>query len=315
MATGEICKLALEWGLLKCSGKTPEATMASSLYGDIKRNDGASMFFRPSGGMFGLKEWIKQGLFPEWPPEGVPDALDRSQKSSDRSKKGKKKRKNTNSSKLQPRLGAKRQHQAAPSPTRVAVVLQNAAAERKQLEDQNTFETSWQQKPTNNSTNLINAIAPVTTTGMLTAEQPRERLPTSESNEAAGLSAATTAHNYYVPPHVNNNAAVPAELELNQQDWIRSALAEQEIKVAAVENKWGPLHPRAGQAHLLLYKACKQQAIRFPSVEIRALTALTRYDFIISLACARGKKSTIFWNSSLSPLIIIRLPYFYVQGI
>jgi HB1, ASXL, restriction endonuclease HTH domain len=46
MSTGEICRLALEWSLLKCSGKTPEATMASSLYGDIKRWDKKSVFVR-----------------------------------------------------------------------------------------------------------------------------------------------------------------------------------------------------------------------------------------------------------------------------
>ena len=46
MPTGEICRLALEWGLLACSGKTPEATMASALYGDIKRKDRKSIFIR-----------------------------------------------------------------------------------------------------------------------------------------------------------------------------------------------------------------------------------------------------------------------------
>lgn len=90
MTTGEICRLALEWGLLVCSGKTPEATMASSLYGDVKRHEQNSMFFRcegpnpgsvqwkngpgwrlticvlcrcgcrPQEGMFGLREWMQQ---------------------------------------------------------------------------------------------------------------------------------------------------------------------------------------------------------------------------------------------------------------
>lgn len=40
------CRLALEWGILNCHGKTPEATMASSLYGDVKRKDKVSMFIR-----------------------------------------------------------------------------------------------------------------------------------------------------------------------------------------------------------------------------------------------------------------------------
>lgn len=102
MTTGEICRLALDSGLLLCSGKTPEATMASSLYGDIKRNGQASMFirygtqkycqrltctatilkanslskrskttlhtYRPQEGMFGLREWVDAGLIPAPPP-------------------------------------------------------------------------------------------------------------------------------------------------------------------------------------------------------------------------------------------------------
>lgn len=48
LSTGEICRLALEWGLLRCSGKTPEATMASCLYSDIKRYDTDSLFVRYS---------------------------------------------------------------------------------------------------------------------------------------------------------------------------------------------------------------------------------------------------------------------------
>jgi hypothetical protein len=39
-------RLALEWNLLSCSGKTPEATMASALYGDIKRKESTSVFIR-----------------------------------------------------------------------------------------------------------------------------------------------------------------------------------------------------------------------------------------------------------------------------
>ena len=39
-------RLALDWGLLTCSGKTPEATMASAMYGDIKRKDRGSLFIR-----------------------------------------------------------------------------------------------------------------------------------------------------------------------------------------------------------------------------------------------------------------------------
>ena len=59
---GEIARLALKRGLIKCSGKTPEATMASALYTDIKRREGQSIFIRPHEGLFGLREWIEQGV-------------------------------------------------------------------------------------------------------------------------------------------------------------------------------------------------------------------------------------------------------------
>jgi hypothetical protein len=57
MTTGEIARLALKRHLIKCSGKTPEATMASALYTDIKRKEGESTFVRPKEGLFGLREW------------------------------------------------------------------------------------------------------------------------------------------------------------------------------------------------------------------------------------------------------------------
>lgn len=36
----------MEMGLLKCQGKTPEATMASALYTDVKRKLQKSLFTR-----------------------------------------------------------------------------------------------------------------------------------------------------------------------------------------------------------------------------------------------------------------------------
>ncbi|KAI3425834.1 hypothetical protein D9Q98_007809 [Chlorella vulgaris] len=62
MSTGEIARAALKRGLIKCTGKTPEATMASALYTDIKRKEGQSIFIRPHEGLFGLREWIEQGV-------------------------------------------------------------------------------------------------------------------------------------------------------------------------------------------------------------------------------------------------------------
>lgn len=60
MSSREICKVAIERGLIKCSGKTPEATMASALYTDVKRKHHA-VFTRPAEGLFGLKEWSEEG--------------------------------------------------------------------------------------------------------------------------------------------------------------------------------------------------------------------------------------------------------------
>ncbi|KAL6773939.1 hypothetical protein ACKKBG_A23130 [Auxenochlorella protothecoides x Auxenochlorella symbiontica] len=62
MSTGEIARLALARRLVRCTGKTPEATMASALYTDIKRREGRSVFIRPHEGMFGLREWIELGI-------------------------------------------------------------------------------------------------------------------------------------------------------------------------------------------------------------------------------------------------------------
>lgn len=62
MSTGDIAKVALQRGLIKCQGKTPEATMASALYTDVKRKEGHSIFIRPHEGLFGLREWADKGL-------------------------------------------------------------------------------------------------------------------------------------------------------------------------------------------------------------------------------------------------------------
>ncbi|KAK9846589.1 hypothetical protein WJX81_007237 [Elliptochloris bilobata] len=61
MATGEITKAALDRGLIHCQGRTPEATMASALYTDVKRKGDGSVFTRPQEGQFGLREWETGG--------------------------------------------------------------------------------------------------------------------------------------------------------------------------------------------------------------------------------------------------------------
>lgn len=39
-------RYALQTGLLSCQGKTPESTMASALYTDVRRKEGTSLFTR-----------------------------------------------------------------------------------------------------------------------------------------------------------------------------------------------------------------------------------------------------------------------------
>ena len=48
--THHSCRLALEWGLLTCTGRLPEASLASALCGDIKRHGRSSQFVRWVGG-------------------------------------------------------------------------------------------------------------------------------------------------------------------------------------------------------------------------------------------------------------------------
>lgn len=52
--------MAIKYNYISCQGKTPEATMASALYTDIKRKESGSIFIRPHEGLFGLREWLDQ---------------------------------------------------------------------------------------------------------------------------------------------------------------------------------------------------------------------------------------------------------------
>ena len=63
-AAGEVAKLALARGYINVMGKTPEATMASAMYTDVKRkgHEGTSIFIRPHEGLFGLRQWVDQGI-------------------------------------------------------------------------------------------------------------------------------------------------------------------------------------------------------------------------------------------------------------
>jgi hypothetical protein len=73
MTTGDIARVALQRGYISCSGKTPEATMASALYTDIKRRSGDTVFIRPKEGLFGLKEWDKACIGADYNGQGSQD--------------------------------------------------------------------------------------------------------------------------------------------------------------------------------------------------------------------------------------------------
>lgn len=66
MTTGELTKVALERGFIKCQGKTPENTMASALYTDVRRKGAKSLFIKPKEGLFGLKAWISEPWLLNW---------------------------------------------------------------------------------------------------------------------------------------------------------------------------------------------------------------------------------------------------------
>lgn len=73
---GDIARMAIRYNYISCQGKTPEATMASALYTDIKRKETASIFIRPHEGLFGLREWLDQGISIEVGPLYLPLMLD-----------------------------------------------------------------------------------------------------------------------------------------------------------------------------------------------------------------------------------------------
>lgn len=62
----EITKLALEEGLTKSQGETPEASMSARMSVDIARHGDASKFIRTAPGVFGLREWLGRDDFEEW---------------------------------------------------------------------------------------------------------------------------------------------------------------------------------------------------------------------------------------------------------
>jgi hypothetical protein len=61
LSTVEICRKAIDRGLLKSQGKTPEASMASVIYVSMKRSGPQSRFVRMGRGRIGLASWKGAG--------------------------------------------------------------------------------------------------------------------------------------------------------------------------------------------------------------------------------------------------------------
>ncbi|GFR48405.1 hypothetical protein Agub_g10299 [Astrephomene gubernaculifera] len=75
MTSGEITKLAMERKLLKCTGKTPENTMASALYTEVRKKAHTTVFIKPKEGLFGLKAWLVEPWLLSWlAQEGIEPA-------------------------------------------------------------------------------------------------------------------------------------------------------------------------------------------------------------------------------------------------
>lgn len=61
MSAKEIAQEAIARGVLTTNGKTPDATMAATIYVDIDRRGSSSPFVKRGRGRFGLKEWQSVG--------------------------------------------------------------------------------------------------------------------------------------------------------------------------------------------------------------------------------------------------------------
>ncbi|MEW5310217.1 MAG: hypothetical protein WDW38_002034 [Sanguina aurantia] len=66
MTSGDITKRAQERRLLKVTGLTPENTMASALYTDVRKRPTTTPFIKPKEGLFGLKAWLNEPWLLNW---------------------------------------------------------------------------------------------------------------------------------------------------------------------------------------------------------------------------------------------------------
>jgi hypothetical protein len=213
LSAREICRLALEWGLLPGAGRTAEASMASALGGDLKRRDRASPFSRAADWRFGLREW--RGAAPARPAD---------------------------TASASPR---KRPASSAPPDAASRALLSAGEA----------------QSPDCAAAAAARRRSDVSVGGPAAAAAA---LAPTFGSPGAGAAASIAAA-----------AAAPAD----EEAVAARQLAALEAKVAAVEARWGALHPNAGRAHLLLYGA------RPPAA--RAAAALRRAD-AVAQHCGRG---------------------------
>lgn len=62
LSAKEITQIALREGLIRSTGKTPEATMGAVTYTDIKQKGEKSLFVKVKRGLFGLREWSEEKI-------------------------------------------------------------------------------------------------------------------------------------------------------------------------------------------------------------------------------------------------------------
>ncbi len=84
----EIRKIAIEKGLIETRGKTPEASIGSVIYQEIKGKGDKSRFVKVKPGVFGLKEWgteagKRKEVYPEESKLPIVDKLLNTQRNSD----------------------------------------------------------------------------------------------------------------------------------------------------------------------------------------------------------------------------------------
>ena len=286
MSTGQICRLALDWGLLVCTGKTPEATMASSLYGDIKRKDRKSLFVRPQEGLFGLREWLDGGA-------PIP-AMRQTQRSTKRRRRSDdlEESSEVDFPKNEDKVGTEMEQQAHIGSVSITQHSRRRDPEcipsipppilREPPHIPSPAMIPHLHVPDNGSTSpdlyLALLSPPIQQTAPLVSIFSPGTLPADFSSPVAPFtwhSDWKSAVSYKIrdPPqqrdeaqttpeksHVHNDKQVQS-VDMEPTPKLVEKIQEIEAKVAGVENRWGSLHPYTGKAQILMYHACHHHAL------------------------------------------------------